>query len=156
MTVVHEKLQQSLLLTKFQPLDSPYSSDKLINVPADFSKDYFSIFHLNVTNREKNVENRKDLIVSQTNPCGVIVLTETWLVDKKEYNSLFLILNCSLISQIKKYSHRGSGVVFIHKFLNYKIIYHLRKEMMLLKLYWIIRKKSKEKKLCYLRYILVT
>ena len=44
----------------------------------------------------KNVENLKDLIVSQTSPCKVIVLTETWLADKKAHNdSLVLILNSS-------------------------------------------------------------
>ena len=123
--------------TKFEPLHSSYSSDKLINFSAEFSKDYFSIFHLNATNMNKNVENLKDLIVSQTNPCKVIVLTWTWLADKKVHNdSLFLILNFSLIPEIRKCSHKGVGVViFIHKSLNYKITHDLRKEMILLKLY---------------------
>ena len=35
---------------KFQQLDSPcYTLDKLINFAAEFFKDRFSIFHLNVT-----------------------------------------------------------------------------------------------------------
>ena len=86
--------------------------------------------------------------MSQTNPCKVIVLTEIWLADKKAHNnSLFLILNSSLIPQIKKYLLKGGGVViFIHKSLNYKIIYHLRKEMILLKLCPLNHKKKIKRK----------
>ena len=77
----------------------------------------------------KNFENLKDLIVSQTNPCKVIVLTETWLADEKAHNnSLFLILNSSSLPQIRKCLHKVGGVVvFIHKSLNYKIIHDLSK-----------------------------
>ena len=88
--------------TKFQMLDSPCSSEKLINFFAEFSKDYFSIFNLNVVSLNKNIEYLKELIVSQANPCKVI--------------------------QIMKCSHkRGGVVVFIHKSLNYKIIHDLSK-----------------------------
>lgn len=51
----------------------------------------------------KNCENLKDLIVSQMNPFKVVVLTVTWLADKKVYNSSFFdILSFSSIHQIKK------------------------------------------------------
>ena len=51
----------------------------------------------------KNCENLKDLIVSQMNPFKVVVLTVTWLADKKVYNSsCFDILSFSSINQIKK------------------------------------------------------
>ena len=63
--------------TKFQMLDSPCSSEKLLNSFAEFLKDYFSIFYLNVVSMNKNIENLKELIVSQANPCKVILLTET-------------------------------------------------------------------------------
>ena len=76
-----------------------------------------------------NFENLKDLTVNQTNPCKIIVFTETWSMEKKaNNNSFFLILNSSLISQIRKFSLKGGGVVvFIHKSLNYKIIHYLSK-----------------------------
>ena len=62
------------------------------------------------------------------NPCKIIVLTETSLTDKKALNnSLFLIWNCSLIHQIRKCLHKGGGVVFIQKSLNYKIVHDLSK-----------------------------
>ena len=49
--------------TKFQQLESPcYTLDKLINFAAEFFKDRFSIFHINVTlGMNKNFENLKDL-----------------------------------------------------------------------------------------------
>ena len=49
--------------TKFQLVDLPYyTSDKLINFSAEFSKDCFSIFHLIAKlNMNKNFENLKDL-----------------------------------------------------------------------------------------------
>ena len=52
-----------------------------------------------------------------------MVFTETWLIEEKAHNNaLFLILNSSLIHQIRKSSLKGGGVVvFIHKSLNYKI-----------------------------------
>ena len=51
----------------------------------------------------KNCENLKDLIVSQTSPFKVVVLTVAWLADKKVYNSSFYdILSFSSIHQIKK------------------------------------------------------
>ena len=51
----------------------------------------------------KNCENLKDLIVSQTNPFKVVVRTVAWLADKKVYNgSFFDILSFSSIHQIKK------------------------------------------------------
>ena len=58
------------------------------------------------------------------NPCKVIVFTETWLIEEKAHNSSpFLIVNCSLIPQIRKSSLKvGHVVVFIYKSLNYKII----------------------------------
>ena len=61
--------------TKFQLVDSPYyTSDKLINFSAEFSKDCFSIFHLiAMLIMNKNFENLKDLEVNQTKPCNVNV-----------------------------------------------------------------------------------
>ena len=54
--------------------------------------------------------------MNQTNACKVIVFTETWLKEEQELNnSLFRILNSSLIPHIKKVSNKGCGVgVFIH------------------------------------------
>lgn len=48
--------------TKFQQLDSPYyTSDKLINFSAEFSKVCFSIFHLSGTSSmNKHFENLKE------------------------------------------------------------------------------------------------
>ena len=47
---------------------------------------------------------------------------------KTQNNYLFLMLNSSLIPHIKKCSLKGDGVVvFIHKFLNCKIIHDLSK-----------------------------
>ena len=69
---------------------NPYhTSDKLINFSSKFSKDCFSIFHLNATSMNRNFENMKDLKASQTNPFKVIVLTETWLADKKAHNNFY-------------------------------------------------------------------
>ena len=69
---------------------NPYhTSDNLINFSAKFSKDFFSIFHLNATSVNRNFQNVKYLIASQTNPFKVIVLTETWLADEKAHNSFF-------------------------------------------------------------------
>ena len=61
--------------TKFQPLDSPYyTSDKLINLSAEISKDCFSIFYLiAMLNMNKNFEKLRDLEVNQTNPCNIVV-----------------------------------------------------------------------------------
>ena len=83
---------------------NPYhASDKLINFSSKSSKDCFSIFHVNVISMNKNFENMKDLIASQTNPFTVIVLTETWLADEKAHNSSFFpILSSSLNPQIRK------------------------------------------------------
>ena len=51
----------------------------------------------------RSCENLKDLIVSQMNPFKVVVLTVTWLADKKVYNSSFFdILSFSSVHQIKK------------------------------------------------------
>ena len=76
--------------TTFQQLDSPYYTlNKLITFSTRFWKDCFSIFHLNDTSMNKNCENMKDLIVSQTNPFKVVVLTVAWLADKKVCNSSF-------------------------------------------------------------------
>ena len=90
--------------TKFQQLDSPYYTlNELITFSTRFWKDYFSVFHLNDTSMNKNCENLKDLIVSQTNPFKVVVLTVAWLTDKKVCNSSFFdILSFSSIHQIKK------------------------------------------------------
>ena len=60
----------------------------------------------------KNFENLKDFIVNQTNPCKVIVFTETWLIEEKAHNnSLFLILNSSLIPPVRKFSLKGGAVL---------------------------------------------
>ena len=50
----------------------------------------------------KNCEKLKDLIVSQSNPSKVVVLTVTWLAEKKVYNPFFDILSLSSIHQIRK------------------------------------------------------
>ena len=69
---------------------NPYhTSDKLINCSAKFSKDCLSLFHLNVISMNRNFENVKYLIASQTNRFKVIVLTETWLADEKAHNNSF-------------------------------------------------------------------
>ena len=87
----------------------------------------------------KNFEKLKNLIVSQTNPFKVVVLTETWLADAKAHNvlfftftmhySLFIIhFQYSSIHQIRKPSRKSSfyGVVlFIHKSLKYKVRHDL-------------------------------
>ena len=76
----------------------------------------------------KSAGNLKDLIVSQMNHCKVIVLTTTWLADKKAHdNSLFCILNSSLIPHIRKCLHKGGGVaVFTYKSVNYKVVHDSR------------------------------
>ena len=60
--------------TKFQLLDLPYyTSDKLINLSTEISKDCFSVFHLiAMLNMNKNFEKLKDLEVNQTNPCNIV------------------------------------------------------------------------------------
>ena len=59
----------------------------------------------------RNFENMKDLIASQTNPFKAIVLTETLLADEKAHNnSFFTIRNSSLNPQIRKCSRNGCGV----------------------------------------------
>ena len=40
---------------------------------------------------DKNFENLKNLIVSQTNPFKVVVLTETWLADAKAHYVLLFM-----------------------------------------------------------------
>ena len=108
---------------------NPYhTSDKLIKFSAKFSKDCFSISHLNVMSMNRSFENLKDLIASQTNPFKVFVLTETSSADEKAHNnSLFLNLNSYMIPQVRKCSHeRGGVVVFIHKSVNFKVIHDLR------------------------------
>ena len=53
--------------------------------------------------------------MNETKACKVIIFTETWLIEEKAHNSLFFILNSSLIPHIKKCSNKGgSVVVFIH------------------------------------------
>ena len=79
----------------------------------------------------QSFEKLKDLIVSQTNPFKVVVLTVTWFVDKTVYNSSFFhILSYSSIHQIRNLNVGPLfyGVdVFINKFLNYKVRHDLSK-----------------------------
>ena len=98
---------------------SPSEIDKNFQ---NFSKESFSVLHLNIRSMNKNFEAFQDFYKSLNTKFSIICLTETWANDSSvNQNSLFQIEGYIPIHQIKKVA-KEEGLLYlsvIHFYISY-------------------------------------
>ena len=104
-----------------------YTHEEFVSFSSNLSEN-FSIIHLNIIIFHKNIDKLKDFLNDIKEKFSVIVLSETWIDDKFDLNSLFHIPNFSFTYEKRKTKHKGEGLgIYVHKTLNYKILPNLAK-----------------------------
>ena len=94
-------------------LESNYlSSSEIDKNFQNFSKESFSVLHLNIRSMNKNFEDFQDFYKSLNTKFSIICLTETWANDSDiNQNSLFQLEGYIPVHQIRK-SRKGGGMLF--------------------------------------------
>ena len=94
-------------------LESNYlSSSEIDKNFQNFSKESFSVLHLNIRSMNKNFEAFQDFYKSLNTKFSIICLTETWANDSDiNQNSLFQLEGYIPVHQIRK-SRKGGGMLF--------------------------------------------
>ena len=107
-------------------LESNYLSPNEIDKNfQNFSKESFSVLHLNIRSMNKNFEAFQDFYKSLNTKFSIICLTETWANDSNQ-NSLFQLEGYISVYQIRKSRKGGGIVIFIRDSLLYKLRNDLR------------------------------
>ena len=104
-------------------LESNYLSPSKIDKNfQNFSKESFSVLHLNIRSMNKNFEAFQDFYKSLNTKFSIICLTETWANDSDiNHNSLFQLEGYIPVHQIRKSRQGGGIVIFIRDSLLYKL-----------------------------------
>ena len=88
---------------KLDEIDSKYyTEDQLIQFPRTLDTKTFSIFHLNIRSLNKNIENLQNLVSGLKDHFKIIVLKETWCGYTATKNSIYQILNYTVIHKTRK------------------------------------------------------
>ena len=107
-------------------LESNYLSPNEIDKNfQNFSKESFSVLHLNIRSMNKNFEAFQDFYKSLNTKFSIICLTETWANDSNQ-NSSFQLEGYISVHQIRKSCKGGGIVIFIRDSLLYKLRNDLR------------------------------
>ena len=104
-------------------LDTQYlMPDKFKTNFKDFSKNSFSVLHLNIRSINKNFEAFTEFFSKLNHIFGVICFSETWASEENvNKNSTFQLKNYNVIHQVRN-SRKGGGLcIFIHESLCYKL-----------------------------------
>ena len=88
----------------------------------NFSKESFSVLHLNIKSMNKNFEAFQDFCKSLNTKFTIIRFTETWANDSNiNQDSLFQLEGYIPVHQIRKCCKGGGIVIFIRDALLYKL-----------------------------------
>ena len=104
-------------------LDTQYlMPDKFKTNFKDFSKNSFSVLHLNIRSINKNFEAFTEFYSKLNYIFSVICFSETWASEENiNKNSTFQLKNYNVIHQVRN-SRKGGGLcIFIHESLCYKL-----------------------------------
>ena len=82
-------------------------------------KDAFSIFHLNIKSRNKNLQNLKTFLAELGCGCQIICLTEFWCSTDGGNNSIYELPGYTSVHQVRNNGHGKVGVggeicIFLH------------------------------------------
>ena len=104
-------------------LESNYLSPSKIDKNfQNFSKESFSVLHLNIRSMNKNFEAFQDFYKSLNTKFTIIRFTETWANDSNiNQDSLFQLEGYIPVHQIRKCCKGGGIVIFIRDALLYKL-----------------------------------
>ena len=104
-------------------LESNYLSPSEIDKNfQNFSKESFSVLHLNIKSMNKNFEAFQGFYKSINTKFTIIRFTETWANDSDiNQDSLFQLEGYIPVHQIRKCCKGGGIVIFIHDALLYKL-----------------------------------
>ena len=96
--------------------------DKLKTNFKDFSKNSFSVLHLNIRSINKTFEAFAEFYSKLNHIFSVICFSETWASEENiNKNSTFQLKNYNVIDQVRN-SRKGGGLcIFIHESLCYKL-----------------------------------
>ena len=95
--------------------------DKFKTNFKDFSKNSFSVVHLNIRSINKNFESFSEFYSKLNHVFSVICFSETWTSEENiNKNSTFQSKNYNVIHEVRN-SHKGGGLyLLIHESLFYK------------------------------------
>ena len=82
-------------------------------------KDAFSIFHLNIKSRNKNLQNLKTFLAELGCGCQIICLTEFWCSTDGDNNSIYELPGYTSVHQVRnngqgKVEVGGEICIFLH------------------------------------------
>ena len=122
------KIKYFFLLSNISSLERNYLSPSEIDKNfQNFSKESFSVLHLNIRSMNKNFEAFQDFYKSLNTKFSIICLTETWANDSDiNQNSLFQLEGYFPVHQIRKSRKGGRIIIFIRDSLLYKLRNYLR------------------------------
>ena len=103
-------------------LDTQYlMPDKFKTSFEDFSKNSFSVLHLNIKSINKNFEAFSEFYSKLNHVFSVICFSETWAREENiNKNSTFQLKNYNVIHQVGNFRKGGGLCIFIHESLCYK------------------------------------
>ena len=104
-------------------LDTKYLAPDRFKINfKDFSKNSFSVLHLNIRSINKNLEAFTEFYSKLNHIFNVICFFETWASEKNiNKSSTFQLKNYNVIHQVKN-SRKGGGLcIFTHESLSYKL-----------------------------------
>ena len=104
-------------------LDTQYlMPDKFKTNFKDFSKNSFSVLHLNIRSINKNFEGFSEFYSKLNHVFSVICFSETWASEENiNKNSTFQLKNYNVIHQVRNFRKGGGLCIFIHESLCYKL-----------------------------------
>ena len=99
----------NFLMKKMNSVESTYyTHEEFVSFSSNLIEN-FSIIHLNIRSLHKNIDKFKDFLNDIKGKFRIIVLSETWIDDKADLNSLFHIPDYSFIHEKRKTNHKGGG-----------------------------------------------
>ena len=104
-------------------LDTQYlMPDKFKTNFKDFSKNSFSVVHLNIRSINKNFEVFTEFYLKLNYIFSVICFSETWASEENiSKNSTFQLKNYNVFHQVRNSCKGGGLYIFIHEPLCYKL-----------------------------------
>ena len=106
-------------------------ADKFKTNFKDFSKNSFSVLHLNIRSINKNVEAFTEFYSKLNHIFSVICFSKTWASEENiNKNSTFQIKNYNVIHQVRNRSkEEGYMYLFMSHFVIESLCYKLRKDL---------------------------
>ena len=103
-------------------LDTQYlMPDKFKTNFKNFSKNFFSVLHLNIRSINKNFEAFTEFYSKLNHIFSVIWFSETWASEENiNKNSTFQLKNYNVIHQVRNLRKGGGLCIFIHESLCYE------------------------------------